>query len=176
MHIDKIESSFNEEKFKSKVNNIFILLMSSVMNKDIKRVDHFISDEVYNQYNKIIQELINNKEIQIYDQLNVKKIEIKDKTIDDDKEVITVEIILRAIDYLLNEFNEVISGNDTIRVEKKYILVFEKNIDSLQQNIVRHCPSCGANMDINYSGECKYCGSIYNYEDYEWILTQIKTV
>ena len=38
---------------------------------------------------------------------------------------------------------------------------------------VRKCPACGAPMNVNKSGKCDYCGSIYNQEDYDFVLTNI---
>lgn len=176
MQIEKIDPSFTEETFKSKVNNIFVLLYSSVMNKDIKRVDHFISDDIFNEYSLKIEKLKNNNHIQMYDQLNVKSTKIKNVDISDEKIVITVELISRALDYIMDSNGNIIKGNDKNRIELEHILILEKTRNAKQQAIARKCPSCGANMDVNYSGECEYCGSIYNNEDYDWILTSIKTV
>ena len=42
----KIDSSFNEEMFITKVNNIFIKLMNAIMFKDLDSVKHFLNDEL----------------------------------------------------------------------------------------------------------------------------------
>ena len=42
---------FNEALFKTKIDNIFVKLFTAIMKGDLKKVDHFISDEVYNKYN-----------------------------------------------------------------------------------------------------------------------------
>jgi len=38
------------------------------------------------------------------------------------------------------------------------------------------CKSCGAKNTLiaGKTKECEYCGTIYNLEDYEWILTEMK--
>jgi len=59
-------------------------------------------------------------------------------------------------------------------MEKTNYLTFEKNKNTSTQPEARKCPSCGSNMDVNNSGKCEYCGTIYNLEDYEWILTEMK--
>lgn len=166
----------NEENFKSKVNNIFVLLLSSVMNKNINRVDHFISNEVYNKYQEIINNLKAKNYIQMYEQLNVYSNTIDKIEIKDDKTIVTVHLVSRALEYIMDLDRNIISGNDKTRINKEYKLTLEKINDSKLQAVARKCPSCGANMDVNYSGECQYCGTIYNNEDYDWILTNIKTV
>ena len=37
------------------------------------------------------------------------------------------------------------------------------------------CPNCGHPMDVNKSGYCEFCHSTYNQENYDWVLTNIKT-
>lgn len=176
MQIENVDPSFDSENFKSKVNNIFVLLLSSVMNKDINRVDHFVSDDVFNQYKIIIDDLKEKNYIQMYEQLNVKSTEIKNIEINDEKIIITVYLVSRALDYVMDGDGNIIIGNDDSRIEKNYILILEKNVEVKKQSVARKCSTCGANMDVNYSGECQYCGSIYNNEDFDYILTNIKTV
>jgi len=176
MQIEKFDSSLNDETFKSKVNNIFVLLLSSVMNKDIERVDHFISDDVFNKYKVMIEYLKDKNYIQMYEQLNVKSTEIKNIEKLEDKIVVTVHLVSRALEYIMDSEKNIVTGNDNTRLEKEYILTLEKSINVKKQSIARKCPSCGANMDVNYSGECQYCGTIYNNEDFDYILTNIKTV
>ena len=165
--------NYTEETFKAYVNNIFILLFSSVMNKDLKRIDHFVSDDVYKQFENMVNDLQDN--IHMYEQLNVKTTEIMNITEFDDKYVAVVKIISRALDYIMNVDGKIISGNDKTRVERENILTLEIMKDVKTQKIVRKCLGCGANMDVNYSGVCEYCGRVYNNQDYNWILTNIET-
>ena len=169
------DENFTEESFKAKVNNIFILLYSSVMNKDLKRIDHFVNDEVYENFNNIIKELEAREEVQMYEQLNVKSTEIISMESLEDRYVAKVKIVSRALDYVMDKSGHILRGNDSTRVEKENYLTLEKAKQNKQQAIARKCPHCGANMDVNYSGVCAYCGGIYNNEDYDWILTEIKT-
>ena len=49
-----------------------------------------------------------------------------------------------------------------------------KKIDAMEQGITRKCPTCRAPLSVNTSGVCEYCGSIYNQEDYDWVLTKLE--
>ena len=68
----KIDTTFNEAMFLSKVNNIFIQLFNSLMFDELKDVDHFIGDELYKKYNELINEHKLNNIRQVYDELHVK--------------------------------------------------------------------------------------------------------
>ena len=169
-------NEFNEAMFKTKVDNIFVKLFTSIMKGDLSDVDHFISNEVKNKYMTYINELKSRNERQMYDELNVKDTKILSRKELEDKEVIEVEIISRYMDYIIDiDTGETIKGDDTRRIEKRNILVFEKNNDTKDIKLVRKCPGCGASISVNTSGKCDYCGTIYNLEDYDYILTDIQT-
>ena len=168
-------NEFNESMFKTKVDNIFVKLFTSIMKGDLSDVEHFISDEVKNKYMTYINELISKNERQMYDELNVKDTKILSRKELDNKEVIEVEIISRYMDYIIDiDTGEIIKGDDTRRIEKRNILVFEKKNDTKDIKLVRKCPGCGASISVNTSGKCDYCGTIYNLEDYDYILTDIQ--
>lgn len=169
-------NEFNEAMFKTKVDNIFVKLFTSIMKGDLSDVDHYISDEVKNKYMTYINELKSRNERQMYDELNVKDTKILSRKELEDKEVIEVEIISRYMDYIIDiDTGETIKGDDTRRIEKRNILVFEKKNDTKDIKLVRKCPGCGASISVNTSGKCDYCGTIYNLEDYDYILTDIQT-
>jgi hypothetical protein len=78
------------------------------------------------------------------------------------------------MDYVLKkDSGNFVSGNNNFRIEKSYILVFRKKRAFLEQGAVRKCPGCGASISVNTSGKCDYCGSTYNLEDYDYILSSI---
>jgi len=167
-------NEFNEAMFKTKVDNIFVKLYTSIMKMDLSDVDHFIGDTLYKELQSKIDNLKSSNRMQMYDEINVKNTSIISRNIVDDKEVIEVEIISRYMDYIVDiDSGDVISGDDTRRIEKRNILVFEKKVTTKDIGIVRRCPGCGASISVNTSGKCEYCDSIFNQEDYDYVLVSI---
>ena len=165
---------FNEDMFKTKIDNIFVKLYTSIMKMDLSDVDHFIGDTLQSELQSKIDSLISSNKRQMYDEINVKNTSIISRNIIDDKEVIKVEIISRYMDYIIDiDSGDIISGDDTRRVEKRNILVFEKKLDTKDIGLVRKCPGCGASISVNTSGKCEYCDSIFNQEDYDYVLVSI---
>ena len=174
--IIKLDSTFTESSFKTKVDNIFVMLHTSLMTDNLKRVAHFINDKVYSEFNSRLQELNNNNQRQMFDELNVKSTEIENVEITNDKYIITVRLISRYLDYIMDKNSgKVISGDTYERVEKTNILTFEKSRNAEKQSKVRFCQNCGHPMDVNKSGYCEFCHSTYNQENYDYVLTSIKT-
>ena len=51
------DSTFSENSFIAKVDNTFIMLLSSIMMYDIDRVKHKISDELYQRYSSLVNSI-----------------------------------------------------------------------------------------------------------------------
>lgn len=167
-------NELNVAMFKTKVDNIFVKLYTSIMKEDLTEVSHFIKDTLESEIANKINKLKTQNRRQMYDEINVKDTNILSRNILDDKEVIEVEIISRYMDYIIDrDTGDVVSGDDTRRIEKRNILVFEKKLDTKDVGLVRKCPGCGASISVNTSGKCEYCGSTFNWEDYDYVLVSI---
>ena len=144
------------------------------MKCDLTDVRHFISEELYNNYINKINELISHNKRQMYDEINVKNTMIINRKILEDKEIIDVEIVSRYMDYIIDiNTGDLISGDDTRRIERRNILRFEKKLNTKDFGIVRKCPGCGASINVNNTGKCEYCDTIFNLDDYDYILVSI---
>lgn len=172
----KYDPEFTESMFKTKVDNTFVMLFTGIMMKNLDDSKHMLSDKVFNKYNDYINELIRNDETHMYDMLNVAETEIANVKITNEKIIITVSLLSKAYDYVLNSNGKIIKGQDERREVKRNILTFTKKIDFKNHKDVRKCPGCGASIDANYSGKCAYCDTIYNAKDYDYILEDIEVV
>lgn len=171
-----LDHTFSEGKFKTNVDNIFVQLHMAVMMKDLEKVKHFLSEEVFQQYEAIVAELNSKHVIQMYDEMNVASTDIINVEVLPDRFVIQVCIKSRYMDYWMDATSmKLVRGQNQDRIEKLNDLSFTKKRDFASFGNVRKCQSCGASMDINNSGKCPYCGSIYDLAKYDWILTSIHT-
>ena len=167
-------NEFNEAMFKTKVDNIFVKVHTSIMKQNLSDVSHFISNTLEQELQNKINKLKNNNQRQMYDELNVKDTRILSRNIENDKEVVEVELISRYMDYIIDMgTGDLLSGDDTRRIEKRNILKFEKILNTKEIGIVRKCPGCGASISVNRTGKCEYCDTIFNQEDYDYILVSI---
>ena len=166
--------NFNEAMFKTKVDNIFVKLYTSIMKGNLSDVVHFIGDNLQNELENRINNLNSQNKRQMYDEINVKDTKIISRDIEFDKEVVIVEIISRYMDYIIdNDTGDLLSGDDSRRIEKRNILRFEKKLDAKEIGIVRMCHGCGASISVNTSGRCPYCDRVYDQEDYDYVLVSI---
>lgn len=175
--LTKFDNNFSESKFITNINNVFIQLHLSLTTNNIDRIKHFVSDTVYNNFKLRLNNLNNSNQVQMFDEINVKQTTILKVEEFSDKFVIKANITSRYMDYIIDKnTGKKICGDDTRRIEKENYLTFEKKKDIVIQSEARKCPSCGANIDVNANGKCEYCGTIYNLEKHDWILTELETL
>lgn len=170
----KYDKDFSESKFITYVNNVFIQIYTALMTKEIENIQHFVTDDVYRQLKQKVDILNQKGLIQMYDELNVAQTDILHYQIEDNQMIIQVMILSRYLDYLVDLEGNYVSGNQDSRVSRNYYLTFTKKIDFQTVGTVNKCPGCGASIDVNASGICPYCGTVYNQEDKSWILSSMK--
>lgn len=167
-------SEFNEAMFKTKVDNIFVKVYTCVMKQNLSDVSHFIGEQLELELQNKINNLKKDNQRQMYDELNVKDTRVLSRSIENDKEVVEVELISRYMDYIIDiDTGDLLSGDDSRRIEKVNILRFEKKINTKEIGLVRKCLGCGASISVNTSGKCVYCDRIYDQEKYDYVLVSI---
>ncbi len=168
----KQDSDFSESKFKSKVENEFVQIMLSMVTGKTERIKHFVNEETYNKIVSKVETDKKHNRIQMYDELNVANVRLDNIQELEDCFQIKVMVHSKALEYYLDRANrKFLSGDTTRRSERNISILFQKKKDSKALSFARTCPSCGANIDINRSGMCEYCGTIFKLENYDWIIT-----
>ena len=174
--IKSYDKNFNEELFISNTDHIFIMLLDAIMDNDITNVKHFLSDEVFNNYSKLIEEYKSKNLTRLFDEMNVKTSRIDNYSIEGNKININVTIFARYMDYFVNENGQYVSGTNDRRIETTHHLTLTKDINSEGLKESRTCPNCGSNVDINASGICPYCNKVIDLNNKEYIVTKIDLI
>lgn len=176
MNISEYDNTIDNAQFKTKVDNIFVMLFTSIMQGDISRCKHKISDNIYTKYESIVNDLNAKNQRQMYDELNVSSTEIDDIKIEDGYIVVYVTLISKYMDYIVSKEDfTLISGDNNNRIMKTNKLVLKKKTDAEGLKSARRCPGCGAPADVSNTGICEYCGASFNTEKYDYILDSIET-
>jgi predicted lipid-binding transport protein (Tim44 family) len=174
--IKKYDKEFDLAHFYTKVDHIFIMILNAIMERDISNVKHYLSNEIYEEYNKLINSYIEDKKIRLFDEMNVKSTDIIDVYKNDNGINIVVKLVSRYMDYFIDEDGEFKSGINDHRIELEHHITFTKRLDAKDLDEVRRCPSCGHSLDINASGLCPYCGQTIDMSDYDYIVTKITKI
>ena len=171
--IIKYDSEFNEAIFLSRVNNMFIKLLEAIMDNNINGVKHYLSSDIFDKYNELVTLYKKEEKTRIFDEMNVKSSYIRSYNISNDYINIEVSLTSRYMDYFIDSNGEYLSGENTHRIEKEHTIILSKKIESKDLGTARRCPGCGKTLDINNTGICPYCNSVFNLQDYDYIITSI---
>ena len=172
----KQDSEFTESKFRSKVENEFIQIISAIMVGKIERIHHFVNEEVYIKIKNRVIENLNNNRIEFFDEPNVATIELLQLEELEDKFNLNIKILFKSYNYYVDKITrKFISGDKPgqDRSQIYYNLTFTKKKNAKHLGAARKCHSCGGNLYLNMNGKCRYCGNIFNLEDYDWVITKM---
>lgn len=83
---------------------------------------------------------------------------------------VTVEIITKFYDYIINEQSQaIIRGTDSKKICMHYRMVFIKDD---KKTIPTHCPNCGAELKKTSTNVCEFCKTTITKESEEWLLSE----
>ncbi len=172
------DPEFSEDLFISRINNMFIQLQEAWQAKDWKKVRPFESDELFNTHARQLQELIDSHTTNVVDDIGILRTMITDYHDNGATESLDVYMRVRYKDYIVDDnTGKVLEGDPNLEIFMEYELVMSRKkgiLTRLAQNtVVSTCPNCGANVSINASGECEYCGSVVSNGDFDWVLTRM---
>lgn len=177
ININDYDKSIDNSMFKTKVDNIFVQLYTGLSNGDLKDVDHKISDNVYKIYKDKVDNDKKDNLKHVFGELNVTSTEILSVDDSSDKIIVKVRLVSKYMDYYVNKDTlEFVKGNNKSKDVHYNTLTFMKNKNAKDIKESLYCPGCGKAANVNESGCCKYCGAIFNTEDYDYVLTDIQVL
>lgn len=172
------DPDFSEDLFISRINNMFVQLQEAWQAKDWKKVRPFESDELFNTHARQLQEFIDSNTTNVVDDIAILRTDISDYHDNGATESLDVYMRVRYKDYIIDDnTKKVIEGDPNLEIFMEYELAMSRKkgvATRLEQStVVSTCPNCGANVSINASGECEYCGSVVSNGDFDWVLTRL---
>ena len=125
----KLDKKFNEEDFNKNAFNTYKELQDAWSSFKLNKVKDLINEDLYNKYDKKLDELKNDKQKNVVGNIELKSSKITDLIILDDKVKITCELEVTCNDYIINDKDEVVKGKKDKIYHYKNKLVFIKNIN-----------------------------------------------
>ena len=176
----KEDSGFSKSSFNTWTRMIFQTLLKAVSMKDYSLLRSFEEDSLYIQHKQKIEQYIKRGETWKFNRLVIKGTLLKDYRIEGNQQILVVALSANMIDYLLDQYGDVLQGNTYQRVRKQYLLTFVRNVGVKTTKHSNHmtttCPNCGASVKFLENGVCSYCGSVVTTGKYSWVLLSIKDI
>lgn len=178
--IKEIDINFNEDEFKSWVRDLFIKLQYAWSERNWETIRCFETNELFEQHSTQLKRYIENKQINKMERVSVNWVKLLRFEQSGDKEVLSIVLNSKMIDYIVDEnTNNIIKGDKQTEKINNYKLTFLRTAGiktrlGTKELKVTNCPNCGAPTEITSSGKCSYCGSIITTEEYSWVLSNLE--
>ncbi|MGD0153824.1 MAG: TIM44-like domain-containing protein [Thermacetogeniaceae bacterium] len=176
------DPNFSEANFITRVNNMYLQLQDSWMKKNWNSVRPFETDELFNMHNKQLQSFIDNHTTNMMEEICVLDTKITNYTDDGVNDVLSVVLKARLKDYVIDDTtSKVVEGDPHRDIYMTYLFKMIRKQGVLtktetEATKVTQCPNCGANVSINASGQCDYCGSVITSGQYDWVLASVEVL
>lgn len=169
------DEKFSKEQFITYANDVYIKVQEAWESKNLRVVRPYESDKLFALHESQIKEFIDGKKTNHLDGQCILSTEIADFRHDGGNDVITVRLNATLLDYTTSdESGEIILGSNTQRRNRAYRLEFIRTTGvktETSTGLASHeCPSCGAPIEVNNSGQCEYCKNVITSGEYGWVL------
>lgn len=173
------DPNFNEQRFLEKISNNYVQLQDAWEAKDLTPMRSVMTDSLYNQFARQLEELKQRGYTNYVDKIAVLNASILGYTTEGENDVIFVRLDTRICDYTVNDdTNEIVSGdrNRELFMGYEWKLIRSMNMKTPETEDLSsvNCPNCGAPLSVNQSSQCEYCGTVVSLSEYDWALSQVK--
>lgn len=180
--VKAIDELFNKDEFISGTRELFVKLQEAWTNRDWSTIRVFETNELFEQHQRQLQGYIDNKQINVMERICVLSAKLSNFKQTGDKDVITVILKSKMVDYIIDETTgKIIKGDKFTDRYSTYKLDFIrktgiKTKPGSNQINTTNCPNCGAPTKITSAGECEYCGSIVTTGEFSWALANLEKI
>lgn len=174
------DPDFSEAVMLSKAENLFMTMQLAWAQQEYEPLRPFLSNALYEQHAKQLADKIARDEKNVSSQIAVLHSKLESYSTDGHTDYLNIWLRVKMKDHIVQKSNpsKVISGNP----DRIYFFDFRwqftrtagaKTIAATDGVNTGECPNCGANINMNQSGKCDYCGSVISTTEYDWVLSKI---
>ena len=174
-----VDPDFSEEAFKRRRSAIYVHLQHAWQAKDLKPVQPFLTDALFYQYDRQLNNYRDSGTTNVMEQIEVQDVSISGWKREGEEDVIIAELRAKLIDYVINDATgELVRGSRTAEKHMEYEYAMSRRTGvktpvSSRKRTVK-CPNCGFAVVINQSAVCPYCDSRIQASAIDWTISGIK--
>ncbi|HVM63793.1 MAG TPA: TIM44-like domain-containing protein [Acidimicrobiales bacterium] len=175
------DPAFDVEAFKASVERCFFIVEQAWSDQKPEMSRRVMADGIWQQHRAQIEQHQRNGTRNMLDGLAVGKVSIVGASSDQQHDTITARILATCADYDVQASSgKVVRGDKHTMTPFQEDWVFQRSSSATTPTsggtMDQHCPNCGAPLDLDLAGVCRYCRAPVMSGQYDWVLIRIDQV
>ena len=171
------DPQFDQEAFRARVQQAFFALQQAWQDRDLHASRPFMSPGLYLGWSSQVQQLIDLHKKNVLDGLRVDAVDVVKVVHGQAFDDVTVRVTATTADYEVDErTGKIIFGSrDASQFTEYWTFQRSVGVQTTSRSILdKVCPNCGAPLEINQVGECRYCKAAVTSGRFDWVLSRIE--
>jgi predicted lipid-binding transport protein (Tim44 family) len=175
--IKSSDAQFDEQAFRGRVQQAFFALQAAWQDRDLSASRPFMSPGLYLGWSSQVEQLIELHKKNVLEGLRVDGIDVVKVVHGSALDDVTVRVTATCADYEVDEqTGKMIFGSRDPSQFTEY-WTFQRSVGvqtTSRSTLDKVCPNCGAPLEINQVGECRYCKAAVTSGRFDWVLSRIE--
>jgi predicted lipid-binding transport protein (Tim44 family) len=171
------DPAFDPNAFVTRVREAFTTLQDAWIDRNVDTGRGFMSPGLYFSWSAQVETMLEERRKNMMDDLRIDSVRpvavVHGRVFDD----VTVRIDASCADYEVDEATgNVVFGSKRSEPFTEY-WTFQRAVGvqtGANSLLDKKCPNCGAPLDVNQIGECKYCKAAVTSGRFDWVLSRIE--
>jgi predicted lipid-binding transport protein (Tim44 family) len=171
------DPAFDENAFVRRVEQAFYALQQAWQDRDLMASRSFTSPGLYLGWSSQVQQLIQLHKKNVLDGLRIDDLRVDSVRHGNVFDDVTVRVAASCADYEVDErTGKMIFGSrEPSSFTEFWTFQRSRGAQTTGRSVLdKVCPNCGAPLDINQVGECKYCKAAVTSGRFDWVLSRIE--
>ncbi len=174
------DPAFNEEAFLQEVDKAFFVVQEAWVDRKPEMSRSVMADGIWQQHRVQIEQYVNEHKHNVLDGLAVGDLSVVAAHSDQTYDTITVRVLAACADYDVDDASgKVVRGNKQVEQWQEN-WTFQRSSSATTKagggTFSSRCPNCGAPLDVDLQGVCKYCHQPIMSGQYDWVLARIAQI
>jgi predicted lipid-binding transport protein (Tim44 family) len=174
------DANFELEQFTQQVQRVFFLVEEAWSQRQPEMSRQVMADALWQTHRAQIQGYTDGHKHNMLDNLAVSNIWPVAAHSDGRYDTITVRIVAASADYDVDDNGGRVLRGDRQAKPWEEDWTFQRAATAETKTggstLGSRCPNCGAPLDVDLAGTCRYCKASIMSGDYDWVLARISQV
>jgi predicted lipid-binding transport protein (Tim44 family) len=179
--IQERDPGFNEADFLSDCNRAFFTIQQAWSERKPDLSRQVMHDGIWQQHKFQIDQYLSQGRRNMLDNLAVQNTRLVSVSSDDAFDTVLVRFFASCADYDVDVRGDgepkVVRGDRAVR-DWAEDWIFQRKAGAVTKpnggTMAKRCPNCGAPLDLDLAGICRYCRAPVMSGEFDWVLTRIE--